>query len=219
MWKPVHIYIPYFLFWTDEQFILELSSELLLPYGVACTLVRSRRGVTYDLWWINFRILLSLWFLEINNVHCSLFVVYWWRFLLKLEPLMVSALVVFNSSWRCGQEDEHQDGCCDPDSCSADRGMAAVTMWGAHRDIRGDYRVIWEIADQITRATHDMTVNCFLVTCQQSDNINTTQEEGELMQHLADYSEHNNISELTRKAGIQLWSVRKDIYLVVCICI
>ena len=35
MWKPVHIYIPYFLFWTDEQFILELSSELLLPYGVA----------------------------------------------------------------------------------------------------------------------------------------------------------------------------------------
>ena len=68
MWKPVHIYIPYFLFWTDEQFILELSSELLLPYGVACTLVRSRRGITYDLWWINIWILLSLWFLEINNV-------------------------------------------------------------------------------------------------------------------------------------------------------
>ena len=68
MWKPVHIYIPYFLFWTDEQFILELSSELLLPYGVAYTLVRSRRGITYDLWWINIWILLSLWFIEINNV-------------------------------------------------------------------------------------------------------------------------------------------------------
>ena len=39
-----------------------------IPYGVACTLVRSRRGVTYDLWWINIWILLSLWFLEINNV-------------------------------------------------------------------------------------------------------------------------------------------------------
>ena len=214
MWKPVHIYIPYFLFWTDEQFILELSSELLLPYGVACTLVRSRRRITYDLWWINIWILLSLWFLEINNVVSLLSTgcgsywnsSHWWC----LHDLCSIRHEDVARGWRSGSG---WLGCCDPDSCSADRGMAAVTMWGAHWDIRGDYRVIWEIADQITRAT----VNCFLVTCQQRDNINTTQEEGELMQHLADYSEHNNISEWTRKAGIQLWSVRNDIYLVVCI--
>ena len=85
--------------------------------------------------------------------------------------------------------------CCDPrlvlrwpkyGSCHKD--VRCTEIW----DIGGDYRVIWEIADQITRAT----VNCFLVTCQHRDNINTTEEEGELMQHLADYKQHNNIADV-----------------------
>ena len=51
MWKPVHIYIPYFLFWTDEQFILELSSELLLYLMVWLVLWSGPGGellMTYD---------------------------------------------------------------------------------------------------------------------------------------------------------------------------
>ena len=82
--------------------------------------------------------------------------------------------------------------CCDP------RLVLRWPKYGSCHNVRctqrysGDYRVIWEIADQITRAT----VNCFLVTCQHRDNINTTEEEGELMQHLADYSGHNNISDV-----------------------
>ena len=135
MWKPVHIYIPYFLFWTDEQFILELSLELLLPYdGVACTLVR--RGVTYVLWWIGIWIPLSATLTLVTpNKWCSLFVVYWLRFLLKFEPLMVSASFVFNSSWRCGQRIRMRIRiwlrCCDP---------RLVLRWpkygSCHRDVR-----------------------------------------------------------------------------------
>ena len=168
MWKPVHIYIPYFLFWTDEQFILELSLELLLPYdGVACTLVR--RGVTYVLWWIGIWIPLSATLTLVTpNKWCSLFVVYWLRFLLKFEPLMVSASFVFNSSWRCGQRIRIRMRMRMVAMLWSQARAPLTKVWQlsqgceVHRDIGGDYRVIWEIADQITRAT----VNCFLVTCQ-----------------------------------------------------
>ena len=134
---------------------------------------------------------------------------------------MVSALFVLNSSWRCGRRIRIRMRMRMVAMLWSQTRAPLTKVWQLSQcevhteiwDISGDYRVIWEIADQITRAT----VNCFLVTCQHRDNINTTEEEGELMQHLADYSEHNNISEWTRKAEFQLWSVRNDIYLVVCI--
>ena len=111
---------------------------------------------------------------------------------------MVSALFVLNSSWRCGRRIRIRIRMRMVAMLWSQTRAPLTKVWQlsqgceVHRDIGGDYRVIWEIADQITRAT----VNCFLVTCQHRDNINTTEEEGELMQHLADYKQHNNISDV-----------------------
>ena len=94
---PVFFILDRWTIYLGTQFCAAPSLD-----GVACTLVR--RGVTYVLWWIGIWIPLSATLTLVTpNKWCSLFVVYWLRFLLKFEPLMVSASFVFNSSWRCGQ--------------------------------------------------------------------------------------------------------------------